>query len=87
MATEDSYEETKVSESGMVTIPAAIRRRLDIEPGDTIRWEVAEDGALSVDVVHEEYGAFGDFEPASMGGDGLETHDLAGHEREATEQN
>ncbi|MUV57664.1 AbrB/MazE/SpoVT family DNA-binding domain-containing protein [Halogeometricum sp. CBA1124] len=87
MAAEDSSEETKVSESGMVTIPAAIRRRLDIEPGDTIRWEVADDGSLSVDVVHERYSAFGDFEPASMGGDGLDTHDLAGHEREATEQN
>ncbi|SFR32382.1 AbrB/MazE/SpoVT family DNA-binding domain-containing protein [Halogeometricum limi] len=79
-------EETKVSESGMVTIPAAVRRRLDIEPGDTIRWKVAEDGELSVDVVHEQYGAFTDFEPVSMGGDGLGTHDLAGHESEATEQ-
>ncbi|MDS0300213.1 AbrB/MazE/SpoVT family DNA-binding domain-containing protein [Halogeometricum sp. S1BR25-6] len=35
----------------MVTIPAAIRRRLAVEPGDTVRWEVAEDGALSVNVV------------------------------------
>jgi hypothetical protein len=29
MATDDSVEETKVSDSGVVTVPAALRRRLD----------------------------------------------------------
>jgi AbrB family looped-hinge helix DNA binding protein len=67
----------------MVTIPAELRRRLDIEAGDKLRW-VLDDGELSVEVVRQGYGAFDDFEGASMGGDGQETHDLAGHEGDPT---
>jgi AbrB family looped-hinge helix DNA binding protein len=40
MATGDAPEETKVSDRGMVTVPASLRRRLDIEPGDKLRWDV-----------------------------------------------
>ena len=80
MAIEEPPEETTVSESGMVTIPAAIRRRLDIEAGDSLRWDVTEGGELTVEVVRQRYGAFDDFEAVPMGGDGLETHDLAGYE-------
>ena len=83
MATEDAPEETKVSDRGMVTIPAALRHRLDIEAGDKLRWDVDDEGALSVEVVKQRYGAFDDFEPVSMGGDGSETHDLAGHETDS----
>jgi len=83
MATEDGYEETQVSERGMVTIPADLRRRLDIEPGDKIRWRSDEDGGLTVEVVKQRYGAFdGDDLKAPMGGDSLETHDVAGYERD-----
>jgi AbrB family looped-hinge helix DNA binding protein len=80
MATDDAPEETKVSDRGMVTIPASLRRRLDIEPGDRLRWEADEDGNLSVEVVKQRYGAFDDFEPVSMGGGGSENHDVAGYE-------
>lgn len=80
MATGEAPEETKVSDRGMVTIPAALRRRLDIEAGDKLRWDVDDDGTLSVEVVKQRYGAFDDFEPVSMGGGGSDTHDLAGHE-------
>jgi len=80
MATENVPEETTVSDRGMVTIPAALRRRLDIAPGDKLRWDVDEEGTLSVEIVKQRYGAFDDFEAVPMGGDGLETHDLAGHE-------
>ena len=80
MATEEAPEETKVSDRGMVTIPASLRRRLDIEAGDKLRWDVDDEGNLSVEVVKQRYGAFDDFEPVSMGGDGFETHDLAGYE-------
>ncbi|WP_135363949.1 AbrB/MazE/SpoVT family DNA-binding domain-containing protein [Halosimplex halophilum] len=73
-------EETKVNDRGMVTVPASLRRRLDIEAGDKLRWDVDEDGDLTVTVVKQRSGAFDDFEAVSMGGDGLETHDLAGHE-------
>ena len=69
----------------MVTIPASLRDRLDIRAGDTLRWTVDEEGDLSVELVRKRHGAFDDFEPVSMGGDGLETHDVAGHERDHPE--
>lgn len=80
MATDDAPEETTVSDRGMVTIPASLRRRLDIEAGDKLRWDIDTEGNLSVEVVKQRYGVFDDFEPVSMGGDGAETHDVAGHE-------
>jgi AbrB family looped-hinge helix DNA binding protein len=80
MATEEPPKETKVSDRGMVTIPASLRDRLDIEAGDKLRWDTDEEGNLSVEVVKQRYGAFDDFEPVSMGGDGSETHDRVGHE-------
>jgi AbrB family looped-hinge helix DNA binding protein len=83
MASEDVPEETKVSDRGMVTIPASLRRRLDIESGDKLRWDMDEEGNLSVEVIKQRYGAFDDFDPVSMGGDGSDTHDLAGHEDDA----
>lgn len=75
-----AVEETKVSDRGMVTIPAELRRRLDIEAGDKLRWEADKEGNLSVEVVKQRYGAFDDFEPVAMGGGGVETHDVAGYE-------
>lgn len=84
MATDETPEETKVSDRGMVTVPATLRRRLDIEPGDTLRWSVEDEGTLTVEVCKQRHGAFDDFEPESMGGDGLDTHDSAGHEIETT---
>lgn len=80
MTAEQAREETKVSDRGMVTIPASLRRRLDIEAGDKLRWDVDEDDNLQVEVVKQRYGAFDDFEAAPMDGDGSETHDLAGYE-------
>jgi AbrB family looped-hinge helix DNA binding protein len=73
-------DETTVSERGGVTIPADIRERLDIEPGDKIRWAV-EDGDVRVEVVHQREGVFDDFEPASMGGDGATEHNTTGAEQ------
>lgn len=81
MATDGSPEETTVSDTGMVTIPASLRRRLDIEAGDKLRWTVDEDGQLSIEVVRQRYGAFEDDDrKAEMGGDSLETHDTSGYE-------
>lgn len=84
MSSNEVPEETKVSDRGMVTIPAELRRRLDIEPGDRLRWDTDEEGNLSVEVVKQRYGAFDDFEGVPMGGDGLETHDMAGYEEDPT---
>lgn len=61
MGAEDAPEETKVSDRGMVTIPAAIRRRLDIDAGDTLRWDTDGEGSLTVE------GVFDDFEPIDVG--------------------
>lgn len=81
MASENGFEETTVSDRGMTTIPAALRNRLDIEAGDKIRWTITDDDELSVEVVHQQYGAFEDDDlQAPLGGDSLETHDVAGHE-------
>ena len=66
----------------MVTIPAALRRRLHIEAGDRLRWAVDDEGELTVEVVKQRHGAFDDFEAVPMGGGGQETHDVAGHERD-----
>ena len=68
MATEGAPEETPVSDRGMVTIPVDLRRRLEIKPGDKLRWNTDEEGNLSVEVVKQRYGAFDDFEPVPMGG-------------------
>lgn len=84
MATEEVPEKTTVSDRGMVTIPAELRRRLDIEPGDKLRWNTDEAGALSVEIVKQRYGAFDDDDmKAPMGGDSLETHDIAGNEADS----
>lgn len=65
----------------MVTIPASLRRRLDIEAGDKLRWETNEEDNLSVEVVRQRYGAFADDDmKADLGGDSLETHDTAGYD-------
>jgi len=83
MVAEDGPGESKVSERGLVTIPAKLRRRLDIEPGDKLRWDTDEEGNLSVEVVKQRYGAFADDDmKAPMGGDSVETHDLAGNEED-----
>ncbi|RJX47812.1 AbrB/MazE/SpoVT family DNA-binding domain-containing protein [Halonotius pteroides] len=56
--------ESTINDSYATTIPAAIRAALDdaLEPGDTVRW-VISDGELSVEIIHEGYGAFKDAEP------------------------
>ena len=75
-------EETTVNDTGMVTIPADSRRRLDIEAGDKARWRIEDDSTLSVEIVHETEGASDDAETAALDGDGPGTHDLAGYAKE-----
>ena len=75
-------EETTITDRGMVTNSAALRRRLDIEAGDKLRWAVDDEGELTVEVMNQRHGAVDDFEAVPMGGDGQETHEVAGHERD-----
>ncbi|WP_058367148.1 AbrB/MazE/SpoVT family DNA-binding domain-containing protein [Haloparvum sedimenti] len=67
MAADEGAEETTVSDSGMTTIPADIRERLDIGPGDKLRWNVDADGEIAVEIVHQREGVFDDFEPVDAG--------------------
>ena len=81
MSTKEISAESKVTDRGTATIPVDLRRQLDIEPGDKLRWNTDEEENISVEVVKQRYGAFeDDHRKAPMGGDGLETHDLAGDE-------
>lgn len=65
MASEEN--ETTVNASYAVTVPADVRERVDLEPGDRLRWEVADDGRLVAEVVRERYGAFEDLDPVDIG--------------------
>ncbi|MET0378001.1 MAG: type II toxin-antitoxin system PrlF family antitoxin [Spongiibacteraceae bacterium] len=38
----------KITTKGQTTIPQAIRAALNVKPGDTIAWEVGEDGHVEV---------------------------------------
>jgi len=53
--------ESKVS-GNQANIPARIRRKLDIDDGDQLRWHVEEDGSIRVEVVQQRTGTFADFD-------------------------
>lgn len=59
--------ETTVNESYAVTIPAAVRSEVDLEPGDRIRWSVDDEGHLTAEVVRERYGVAADLDPIDLG--------------------
>lgn len=62
-------DETTVNDSYSVTVPAAVRKHAEIEPGDKLRWSVNEKGQLSVTVVNERHGAFSELTPVDIGED------------------
>lgn len=80
MSTPDEVGEGTVS-GNQVSIPAHIRRRLDIEDGDVIRWKVVH-GDLVAEVQDTGEGAFEGFEPGASEEpvDSVETHDGFGTE-------
>ena len=61
MSSEGVDSESKVS-GNQANIPARIRRKLDIDDGDTLRWHIEDDGTLRVRVVQQRSGTFGDFD-------------------------
>ncbi|OLZ41225.1 AbrB family transcriptional regulator [Natrinema saccharevitans] len=71
-------EEPPINDSYSVTVPAAVRRELDIEPGDKIRWRVTEDGTLAVEVVTQRDGTFSELDPVDIGDetDAADDHDF-----------
>jgi len=74
-------DESTITENYAATIPASVRDRLDVQPGDKLRWTATEEGELRVEIVRQREGALDDFEPEPMGGDGKTAHDLLGAER------
>ena len=81
MSSDSVDAESKVS-GNQANIPAHIRRQLDIDDGDRLRWVLEEDGTLSVEVIHRRTGTFADFtgyeadgEPTNV----VEEHDSWGH--------
>lgn len=82
MASEEIADETTVNVRYAVTMPSAIRSRLDVEPGDEVRWSLTEEGSLTVEVARQRRGAIEDFEPVDMGAThAAEEHDALGVER------
>jgi len=75
-------DQSKITENYAATIPAGVRDRLDVQPGDKLRWTATEDVELRVKTVQQREGALGGFEPEPMGVDGKTVHDLLGTERE-----
>lgn len=63
--------ESKVS-GNQANIPARIRRELDIDDGDQLRWRIEDDGSIRVQVVQQQTGTFDDFD----GYDGDEETDV-----------
>lgn len=71
-------DETTVNESYSVTVPAVVRRAANVEAGDKLRWSVDDAGAVSVELVKQQYGVFSDLEPVDIGEetDAADDHDL-----------
>jgi bifunctional DNA-binding transcriptional regulator/antitoxin component of YhaV-PrlF toxin-antitoxin module len=63
--------ESKVS-GNQANIPARIRRALNIDDGDQLRWQLEDDGSARGEFVRQQSGTFADFE----GYDGAETTDV-----------
>ena len=61
MSSESVDSESKVS-GNQANIPARIRRKLDIDDGDTLRWQIEDDGTLRVQVVQQRSGTFSNFD-------------------------
>jgi len=61
MSSESVDSESKVS-GNQANIPAHIRRELEIDDGDKLRWQIEDDGTLRVRVVQQRSGTFSDFD-------------------------
>ncbi|KTG09042.1 AbrB family transcriptional regulator [Haloprofundus marisrubri] len=71
MSSERTNSESKVS-GNQANIPARIRRELDIDDGDKLRWHIEDNGTLRVEIVQQRSGTFSDFD----GYDGAQTTDV-----------
>ena len=53
--------ESKVS-GNQANIPARIRRKLNIDDGDQLRWHLEDDGSIRVHVIQQQAGTFAVFD-------------------------
>lgn len=61
MSTDRVDAESKVS-GNQANIPARIRRALDVEDGDYLRWTLDDEGSVRVEVVKQRSETFADFD-------------------------
>ncbi|SMO70101.1 AbrB/MazE/SpoVT family DNA-binding domain-containing protein [Halorubrum cibi] len=61
MSSERVDSESKVS-GNQANIPAHIRRELEIDDGDKLRWQIEDGRTLRVRVVQQRSGTFSDFD-------------------------
>jgi len=66
--------ESKVS-GNQANIPARIRRELDIDDGDQLRWHLEDDGSIRVHVIQQQTGTFADFDGYEETTDVTSDHD------------
>ena len=61
MSSDGVDSESKVS-GNQANVPVRIRRELDIDDGDKLRWKIEDDGTLCVQIVQQRGGTFSDFD-------------------------
>jgi bifunctional DNA-binding transcriptional regulator/antitoxin component of YhaV-PrlF toxin-antitoxin module len=84
MSKNEAYvSESKVS-GNQANIPAEIRRSLDIDDGDSLRWFYVDD-ELRVEVVHRKERSFEDWKPDELLDEGGETDVVEEHDSFGTE--
>lgn len=76
----DRVDAESTVSGNQANIPARIRRELDIEDGDHLRWHLESDGSLRVEVVQQSTGTFADFEgyDGEVETDATQDHDAWG---------
>ena len=52
--TDEPTLRTTVTDGYTVEIPESLRTELQLEPGDTIQWDITDSGRLLADVVEDE---------------------------------
>lgn len=58
----DSVDSESTVSGNQANIPAHIRRELEIDDGDKLRWQIQDDGTLRVEVVPQRTGTFSAFD-------------------------
>lgn len=67
-ADEEATDESVLNENYAATVPARVRERIDVRPGDKLRWTATDAGELRVEVVRQRYGALDDLDLVDLGG-------------------